>query len=325
MKQLALRLSLSVSLCLFLTQCSSLTSGGGREGRLKRLGFEEVALQKIPGDVRYSGEFRVNGRPLRFLIDSGANSTDLDRKLAESVKVKPLKGVKVITRGALGRKVTNGRGTALLEIGPMISENFPFTLTPKQARQTSTSSYAGQVGLDALTGTGAMVDIPGARLWVPGVKYLQSRNQRSVAPGFVAGLGDKALPLSSAGRLPHLVLRGTLQGKSVTWVVDTGAEVSVMAQASFDRFGIPSFATNARMVDASGDRIPLRRARLRGLTFGEVVVTEFDISIAPLKAVQEFFRDDRGRPIDGILGMDFLDEGQALLDAGSGLLYLGHP
>jgi predicted aspartyl protease len=133
------------------------------------------------------------------------------------------------------------------------------------------------------------------------------------------------LGLETAGRLPHLILRGTLAGRPVTWVVDTGAEISVMAAESFDRFELPSRTTNSRMIDASGDRIALRQARLRDVTFGNVRVTVFDIAIAPLGTVRQYFRDSRGRPVDGILGMDFLTTGNALLDTGSSLIYLGNP
>ncbi|MGD1978797.1 MAG: hypothetical protein PVJ98_05350, partial [Akkermansiaceae bacterium] len=72
-------------------------------------------------------------------------------------------------------------------------------------------------------------------------------------------------------------------------------------------------------------RIALRQARLRNVNFGNVNIAVFDIAIAPLGTVREFFRDVNGRPIDGILGMDFLMKGEALLDTGSKLIYLGIP
>lgn len=310
--------------CLFLTQCSG-TRASGRDGRLTALGYDAVRMQKISGDARYSANFLVNGSPMRFLIDSGANSTDVDKNLAASVGLRPNSRVKVITRGALGREVKSSRGVGTLQVGAMISRNFPFTLAPSSGRKTSTSSYAGQIGLDALGATGTLIDIPAGILWVPGVKSERARSPMPVVLGPRPGLGDQALALGTAGQLPHLILRGTLNGRVVTWVVDTGAEISVMAEESFRRFGLPSRATNSRMIDASGDRVALRRARLQNLRFGNVNVAVFDISIAPLSIVQRYFRDSNGRPVDGILGMDFLNTGSALLDPGSGILYMGMP
>lgn len=269
------------------------------------------------------GFFLVNARPLRFLIDSGANSTDLNAKLAKEVGLLEDRGVRFVTRGALGREISSGRGYGTLRIGPMYAHGFPFAIAPSTGRETSTSSYAGQIGLDALSAIGALIDIPEGRMWVPGPKRVRGR---TVFPlGAQYGLGSKILNLETAGQLPHLLLRGAINGQQVTWVVDTGAEISVMAAESFDRFNLPSRSTNSRMIDASGDRIALRHARLENVMFGDVNVTVFDISIAPLGKVREFFRDGQGRPVDGILGMDFLTTGKALLDSGSGLIYLGKP
>lgn len=312
--------------CLFLTQCSTIPGlHQSRASTLKKLGYIPVSLQKVKGDSRFSGVFAVNERPMRFLIDSGANSTDVDQKLATEAGLVLDRSVRVITRGALGREVSSGRGYGRLQVGPMVADQFPFTIAPDLGKKTSTSSYAGQVGLDALSSTGALIDIPSGRMWVPGPDSEIGRSKVHSVLGPRKGLGNKILRMGTAGRLPHLILAGAINGAPVTWVVDTGAEVSVMAAESFDQFNFPSRPTNSRMIDASGDRIPLRHARLQNLTFGGVNVAVFDISIAPLGTVRQYFRDATGRPVDGILGMDFLTTGGALLDSGSGLIYLGNP
>lgn len=325
MKRPAFHFFSAVLACLFLTQCGVLPGGKSRTKNLHKLGYEPVVLNRIPGDQRYSGVFLVNGTPQRFLIDSGANRTDLDETRAIRAGLRLDNSVRIVTRGALGREIHSGRGFGSLQIGPMISHDFPFTIAPTGTRKTSTSSYAGQVGLDALSATGALIDIPEARMWVPGERSHSRRAQHGPQLGPQSELGHKILPLATAGRLPHLVLQGSLNGRVVTWVVDTGAEVSVMAAESFESFGIPSRATNSRMIDASGDRIPLKHARLHNLSFGDVNISVFDISVAPLGPVRQYFLDGRGRPVDGILGMDFLTTGHALLDSGSGILYMGLP
>lgn len=312
--------------CLFLTQCSSYPgSGKTRAKRLQSLGYEPVPLQMVAGDARFSAIFNVNEAPMRFLIDSGANSTDIDKKLAASVGLHQSGGVRVISRGALGREISSGRGFGSLQIGSMVARRFPFTIAPSLGRKTSTSSYAGQVGLDALSAIGALVDIPSEQIWIPGPRSERARKAFGPDLGPRIGLGQKILTLGTAGHLPHLILTGRLKGQTVTWVVDTGAEVSVMAAESFERFNIPSVATNSRMIDASGDRVALRHARLKNLEFGEVKISLFDLSVAPLGQVRRYFRDENGRPVDGILGMDFLSNGAALLDSSSGLIYMGLP
>lgn len=327
MRRISLHFTSALLACLFLTQCGSIPGVGGdpRSKRLAKMGYESVHLERIPCDKRYSGMFLVNGAPLQFLVDSGANRTDVEEDLALKTGLRIDHSVRIVTRGALGREIHSGRGFGSLQIGSMISHDFPFTIAPRGGVKTSTSSYAGQVGLDALSATGALIDIPSGKMWVPGPRSAHGLERGGLHLGVRPELGDKALRLGTAGRLPHLILRGTLAGRPVSWVVDTGAEVSVMAAESFDNFNFISRETNSRMIDASGDRIPLRHARLYNLAFGEVNISVFDISIAPLGPVRQYFQDANGRPVDGILGMDFLTTGSALLDSGSGVLYLGQP
>ena len=105
-----LRFASAILATALVTQCATGPIGqtkSPRAYRLAAMGYEPLALQKSAGDSRYSGRFRVNGKEVRFLIDSGANSTDLDYELATSVGIRPEKSVKVVSRGALGRPVTS--------------------------------------------------------------------------------------------------------------------------------------------------------------------------------------------------------------------------
>lgn len=328
MQSVLQRSVIALLFAFFLTQCCGVHvggSGGGREAQLKRMGYVSVPLQKVSGDERYSGVFKVNDEPLNFLIDSGANSTDLEERLATQVGLIRSNSISVVTRGALGREIRSGLGQGSLQVGPIKANNFSFTIAPAGKRKTSTSRYAGQVGLDALDSTGSLVDIPRGKLWVPGPNTRRTRSGAIRPLGPKPSLGLKMLAMGTAGNLPHLILHGTVNGEHVSWVIDTGAEISVMDTRSFQKLGLRSVMTNSRMIDASGDKVALRRSRMQNLRFGDVNVKTFDIAIAPLTEVKRFFKDPTGRPIDGILGMDFLSNGQALLDTGSKILYLGQP
>ena len=88
MTKIAANFIASFLACLCLTQCSSVPGfSSSRTVTLSKLGYQKVPLQKLSEDRRYSGVFKVNGKPMRFLIDSGANSTDLDKQLATSAGV----------------------------------------------------------------------------------------------------------------------------------------------------------------------------------------------------------------------------------------------
>ena len=323
---LFLRTSLALVLCGLLTQGGlSTRSGSGRGASLRELGYSELPLSKLRGDARYSGVFGVNGRPVRLLIDSGANSTDINEPHATKVGLKPDSSVAVVSRGALGRPVKSRLGRGTFQIGPVWAEQFPFTISPASERRTATSRYAGQIGLDAMMASGSLIDIPRGTIWVPPQERLSMEGRGARRLGPRQDLGLKAVGLRPAGRFPHLIVESRVMGQRMTWIVDTGAEVSVLAQRSFDRLGLPSQATNAKMIDAAGDRIRVRAAQLPSVDFPGMQIRPFELIVAPLKNVQQVFKDGKGRPVDGIIGMDFLEQSQSLLDPGSQLLYLGLP
>ena len=262
---------------------------------------------------------------MRLLIDSGANSTDISQDYAVQAALRPNTNFSVVSRGALGRPVRSKLGNGSLQIGSVVAEDFLFTIGPPITRRTATSRYAGQMGLDAMVASSTLVDIPRGRLWVPGDRRLAASGGRPRALGTQRGLGRDIVRLYPAGKFPHLLVDSLVGGRKMTWVVDTGAEVSVVAQAAFKNTGLPSIATASRMIDAAGDRVTVRAATLYNVQMGRTRTRRFDLIVAPLQSVREVFKDSTGRPVDGILGMDFLTQAQALLDPSSKLLYLGIP
>ncbi len=322
------RLLLSALAVTVLTQCATrphLQTDPAREKRLSSLGYEPLRLKKTEGDARYSGYFRVNGKEVHLLIDSGANSTDLNYDLARICGITPEKSVKVVSRGALGRPVTSWVGLGALGAGNVTATPFPFMLAPPSKRNPATSRYDGQLGIDALNGLGSLVDLRVGTLWIPGPRAGNTHLEGITALGKQDGLGLHLLPLETAGRLPHLLVKCRYENHLLTWVVDTGAEVTVMASESADRLGIPSVASRSKIIDASGDRASVRSAVLHNLLFGRLLVHEFQVAVTPLGPIRRTFKDRSGRPVDGIIGMDFLEKSSALLDTASRMLYLGSP
>jgi len=320
----SLVLALSI---LFLTQCRSSYScfSGTRHLTLKRLGYDPVILEQPRGDSRYRGFFKVNDCSLPFLIDSGANRTDLDREIAKQVGVLIDHSSKVTTRGALGRQTQSGIGIGSLEMGPVIAKGFAFIIPSKSNARTAPGPFVGQIGLDALSSAGSVIDLAEGILWVPGARSSRRCGAAFLERDFQRGLGEKFLLLEQAQSSPHLLVQAMYQAQALCFIVDTGAEISVISLETLDRLGVASLPSNLKMIDASGDRAALRYAQLRGVNFGEVMVDHFELSAAPLSVVRQHIRDDFGRPIDGILGMDFLRASEGLLDVELQVLYLGNP
>lgn len=299
--------------------------GASRSQSLAGLGYSPINLQKTPGDTRYSGKFLVNGQPVQLLIDSGANSTDLDERLTNKLGLDTNNSIEVISRGALGRPVTARVGLGALTAGDLTAAPFPFMIASRSERHTATSRYDGQLGLDALSGLGALVDLSNGRMWIPGPPENVSSGGYLRPLGPRKGLSFDTLKLKRTGRLPHLHVRSKWGNRQLTWVVDTGAEVTVLAKETADKLGIQTKPSRSRIIDAAGDQAKVETAVLDQVVFDRLVVQKFQVAVVPLGKVQRTFRDSRGRPIDGIIGMDFLENSSAMLDSSSKLLYVGPP
>lgn len=289
------------------------------------LGYTSLPLRKIARDTRYSGKFLVNGQEVNMLIDSGANSTDLTTSLAPKLGLRIDPDSKVVSRGALGRPVSSRVGLGVLSAGPVSALPFPFMLATEDLGPTATSRYDGQVGLDALQSLGALIDLRSGEMWVPD-KGARTARAQSLAPlGFTQGLGFTALRMRPAKNLPHLILESKWNGRLVTWIVDTGAEVSVLSATAASNLGLDSRASGSRIIDASGDHAQARAATFTNVYFEQLVLTDFEVAVIPLPVVRQNFKDRSGRPVDGIIGMDFLENTAALFDASSRLIYVGDP
>ena len=142
------RLLFSALASIVLTQCATRTdlqTDPAREKRLTSLGYEPLRLKKMTADARYSGFFQVNGKEVHLLIDSGANSTDLNYDLARTCGITPEKSVKVVSRGALGRSVTSWVGLGALGAGNVTATPFPFMLAPPQSATQLQAATTGNL------------------------------------------------------------------------------------------------------------------------------------------------------------------------------------
>ncbi|NIP95144.1 MAG: hypothetical protein GWO24_17530, partial [Akkermansiaceae bacterium] len=88
-----------------------------------------------------------------------------------------------------------------------------------------------------LSGLGALVDLQSGELWLPGPRAKNAERGEIRALGRHEGLGFDSLWLQRAGHLPHLLVECRFNRQRLTWVVDTGAEVTVLASETVEVLG----------------------------------------------------------------------------------------
>ncbi|MEQ1500757.1 MAG: retropepsin-like aspartic protease [Myxococcota bacterium] len=98
-------------------------------------------------------------------------------------------------------------------------------------------------------------------------------------------------------------------GPPLTFVLDTGAGITVVSSAAAAALGV----TTSRAIagEAAGGRLELLAGRCPSLTVGGVVFDDLRVAVLDLPPAIEVLL---GTPIDGILGRTFLDRADVALD-----------
>ena len=76
---------------------------------------ETLRIKQSP-DGHFWVEGRLNGQPVRFLVDSGATTTSISAETARQAKIEPSRGLPALVRTANGT-VSVQRGRAALQVG----------------------------------------------------------------------------------------------------------------------------------------------------------------------------------------------------------------
>jgi clan AA aspartic protease (TIGR02281 family) len=135
-------------------------------------------------------------------------------------------------------------------------------------------------------------------------------------------LGFVAVPLREATTGHHLV-QATINGTSGSFVLDTGANATVVDRKHAQTFGLSEDAAGLRGVvgglagGASANQVPIESLRI-----GAVEVRQRRIVTADLGQLLETLGRFTGTTVYGLVGQDILKEHRAIVDVARPMLYL---
>lgn len=120
----------------------------------------------------------------------------------------------------------------------------------------------------------------------------------------------------------HLHLTGELNGVTANFILDTGANGTVIETTRQEQFkmtltgvedmGSGAGSVNLQVADSEGNRVQL----------GNLTLENFDLKLMSLEHVNQAFEGMGMERIDGVLGADILEQGQAVIDYSNLILYL---
>lgn len=137
-------------------------------------------------------------------------------------------------------------------------------------------------------------------------------------------LGFTAVPLEEVSTGHHLV-ETSINGVSGRFVLDTGANVTVISESSAERFRVSEAKSGfagigAGLPSAAGRRAS--QASIDSFEIGSVPIRQDRIVIADLGQLLTSLGQVADQDVAGIVGQDALTEHRAIIDAARPMLYL---
>ena len=146
-----------------------------------------------------------------------------------------------------------------------------------QPRVVEVGATVQGVRLLSLSGTQAEVEVSGQRrVLVAGASQVRVGGGESAS----ANSGGSEIVLS-AGAGGHFTTDGQINGKAVTFLVDTGASAIAMGQADADRLGINYKSAPRGFAGTANGRIPVNLVTLSSVRVGDVEVANVEAVVMP--------------------------------------------
>ena len=128
------------------------------------------------------------------------------------------------------------------------------------------------------------------------------------------------VPLQRAGGL--MLVPVEINGRTTPFVLDTGAERTVVGLAAADRIGLARDEWVSTDMTGAGGRDRRRLGRPASLSIGGVALRRHTVAADNSVVVGPIFDSVAGQPVTGLLGQDFLSAYDLDLDPAAGTLSL---
>ena len=146
-------------------------------------------------------------------------------------------------------------------------------------RTVAVGSTVQGVKLLSLSGGEALVEVEGQRL-----NLRLGGVQVNLGPAPVEGGGRRiVLPAGPGG---HFVSQGSINGRAVVFLVDTGASVVTISQAEAENIGLKYRDGASGTAQTANGTVPVKRVTLNAVRIGDVQVFNVEAVVVPSQMSQ---------------------------------------
>src|SRR5687768_15269690 len=135
-------------------------------------------------------------------------------------------------------------------------------------------------------------------------------------------LGFTAIPLREARSTGHHLVTASVNGKEGVFVLDTGANLSVIDVDHAAHFGLAAATGRRGGATGLGGSNSARQLSIRSLAVGGVKVRQRRMVVTDLGSIGDALAPLSGGAVHGLIGQDVLKEHRAVIDVERPILYL---
>lgn len=137
-------------------------------------------------------------------------------------------------------------------------------------------------------------------------------------------LGFTAVPVAEVATGHHLI-EATINGTTGMFVLDTGANMTVIDSSHLQRFGLENAPGGLGSAISVGSGGQAKRIGIESFSIAGVPIRQGRIVASDLGQLLTVLGRAGGTTVDGIIGQDVLNEHRAIIDVARPMLYLISP
>jgi clan AA aspartic protease (TIGR02281 family) len=120
----------------------------------------------------------------------------------------------------------------------------------------------------------------------------------------------------------HFAMKGSVNGKSAVFLLDTGASSSVLDKSTADSMGLQTEAFDTLGGGLGATGMQTLKAGIHHLDLGTFRTGLDSVYVMDLATVNKALVDNGAEPVDGVIGADVLLSGEAVIDYAKAVLYI---
>lgn len=122
----------------------------------------------------------------------------------------------------------------------------------------------------------------------------------------------------------HLFVKGSVNGASCDFIIDTGASKSVFAMNLIGDMldTTPMMQPDVQSTGISAESMESLHGLIQTFTLGDLIITEMEVVLIDLSSIDQLYKKVCSKSIWGLIGSDFLLKYLARIDYGKRILTL---